>query len=148
MLMSVPPVIVRIPAPSHSRTLPKRSPAEDYSTLTLLPQANETVQELKLAINDWVGSYWLGPYSLRLPKRGEANGDGRGKALGKGRDGAEVREGERLSEWLEVGDVFAHLSEGQERVLEVSRGRCFILEAAYSRQNHTLISRLDRPFYA
>lgn len=50
------------------------------------------------------------------------NGDERGKSLGKGRDGAEVREGERLSEWLEVGDVFGHLGEGEERVLEVVKG--------------------------
>lgn len=75
-----------------------------------------------MAINDWVGSYWLGPYSLRLPRKAEVNGDGQGKALGKGRDGAEVREGEKLSDWLEVRDVFAHLTDGQERVLEVVRG--------------------------
>lgn len=41
--------------------------------------------------------------------------------LGKGKDGVVVREGGRLSEWLEVGDVFGH-EDGGERVLEVLRG--------------------------
>lgn len=118
-------VTIHLPSPTHARTLPKRTPAESYISLAVLPQPHETVQELKLAINEWVGGYWLGPYSLRLPMpKGAVNGDGPGALLGKGKDGAEVRAGEKLSEWMEVGDVFAHAGEGDERVLEVVRGGC------------------------
>lgn len=34
--------------------------------------------------------------------------------VGVGKEGTEIREGERLSDWLEIGEVFAHL-DGQER---------------------------------
>ena len=52
---------------------------------------------------------------------GEPNG--RGKLLGKGKEGIEVREGERLSDWFEVGEVFGHLEgKDDERVLVVQRG--------------------------
>jgi protein TIF31 len=78
-------------------------------------------------VNDWVGGYWLGPYSLRIPgKGGKANRtaqhEGDVGLLTKGKDGVVVREGERLSEWLEVGDVFGHVEERGEKVLEVVRG--------------------------
>jgi len=33
-----------------------------------------------------------------------------------------VKEGERLSDWLEVGDVFWGFEDGEERILEVVRG--------------------------
>lgn len=125
---AVAPVTVHIPSPSHPRTLPKTaSPDEVFHTLTLVPQPHETVQELKLAINEWVGGYWLGHYSLRLPvakpaANGHAEEAGASEQLGKAREGIDVRAGERLSEWLEVGDVFSHLADGEERVLEVVRG--------------------------
>ncbi|KAK4689464.1 protein TIF31, partial [Tremellales sp. Uapishka_1] len=113
-------VVVRLPTPSNSRTLPKPVVPESYASLTLLPQASETIQDLKLAINEWVGGYWLGPYSLRFPIKNKS-ATGRGEVLGKGRDGIEIREGEKLSEWLEVGDVFGHCESGAERILEVVR---------------------------
>lgn len=121
---------IHLPSPSHARTLPKKSsPKEVFHTLQLVPQPHESVQELKLAINEWVGGYWLGPYSLRIPSgKSGANGHAEGEAeqgnvlLSKAKEGIEVRAGEKLSEWLEVGDVFSHVKEGQERVLEVVRG--------------------------
>ena len=111
-------MIVRIISPTSTRTLPKLD--EPLDTYTLLPQAHETVQELKLAVNEWVGGYWLGPYSLRIPK-------GKGRKAGvtvepKEGDGIVVNEGDKLSEWLEVGDVFAGFDDQQERVVEVVRG--------------------------
>lgn len=119
---SVPQVTVRLPTPSHSRTLPKRTPSESFTTLTLLPQPHETVQELKLAINEWVGGYWLGPYSLRIPAtKGQANGHDDTPSLSKTKEGVDVRAGEKLSEWIEVGDLFAHVEEDGERILEVVR---------------------------
>ena len=43
--------------------------------------------------------------------------------MGKGKEGIEVREGERLSDWFEVGEVFGHLEgKDDERVLVVQRG--------------------------
>jgi len=115
--------------------------------LTLLPQAHETVQELKLAVNEWVGGYWLGPYSLRIPQ-----GKGRKTdAEVKERDGekdltVQIKEGERLSEWLEVGDVFAGFEESDERVLEVIRGESdlYMLGIQSDNQNRTLSSPLDK----
>jgi protein TIF31 len=123
-------VVVHLPSPSHSRTLPKKSsPDEVFHTITLLPQSHETVQELKLAINEWIGGYWLGPYSLRIPAAKPAgNGHAEGAKseadaqLGKAREGVDVRAGAKLSEWLEVGELFSHVQEGEERVLEVVRG--------------------------
>jgi protein TIF31 len=98
--------------------LPKRTPVEDYSSFTLYPQSHETIQELKLAVNEWVGGYWLGPYALRLPKTSKANGTATAEEAGK--EGPSVKEGESLSEYLEVAEVFAGF-EG-ERILEVVKG--------------------------
>lgn len=108
---------IHIVTPSNDRTLPKTK--EPLSTLTLLPQPSETVQELKLAVNEWVGGYWLGPYSLRIPK-----GKGKTRDVEEKKDPLQVQvgEGDRLSEWLEVGDVFAGFEDKDERVLEVVRG--------------------------
>ena len=93
------------------------------STLTLLPQAHETVQELKLAVNEWVGGYWLGPYSLRIPQGKGRKTDAEVKDQEGEKDlTVQIKEGERLSEWLEVGDVFAGFEENDERILEVIRG--------------------------
>ena len=127
--------------------------------LTLLPQPHETIQELKLAITDWIGGYWLGPYALRIPRQVKRSKitpfDGEhGNALktednvlSKGKDGIVIREGERLSEWLEVGDVFRHVQDGTERVLEVVRGEYEPKNPdtlADWRQNHTPSLQLDK----
>lgn len=111
----VPPVTIRLPAPAHGRTLPKRTPAEDYTTFTLYPQNHDTIQELKLAVNEWVGGYWLGPYALRLPKQTKVNGH-----AGDEEGGVAVKAGEILSEYLEVREVFGDSQE--DRVLEVIKG--------------------------
>lgn len=117
-LTPVPPIVVHLPKPTNSRTLPKTTGEESFSKLTLYSQSVETVQELKIAVGDWLGGYWLGPYSLRLP-------GSQADVLSTAKDGAEIRAGEKLSEWLEVGDVFAHLPEGEgERELEVVNGGC------------------------
>lgn len=117
----VPPVTIRIPSPTCSRTVPRpKDSTEPLDRITLYPQPQETIQDIKLLINDWVGAYWLGPYSLQLPfVKGE---DGRGKIYSKKKDFSEVRAGEKLNEWLEVQDAFEHLQEGEERVLEAVRG--------------------------
>jgi protein TIF31 len=113
-------VTVRIISPTSSRTLPKLD--EPLDTYTLLPQSHETVQELKLAVNEWVGGYWLGPYSLRIPKGKGRKADVTVEPKEGEKDVIVVNEGDKLSEWLEVGDVFAGFEEKQERVLEVVRG--------------------------
>lgn len=117
----VPPVTIRIPSPTCARTVPRpKDSTEPLDSITLYPQPQETIQDIKLLINDWVGAYWLGPYSLQLPfVKGE---DGRGKIYSKKKDFSEVRAGEKLNEWLEVQDAFEHLQEGEERVLEAVRG--------------------------
>lgn len=112
---TVPPLIVKLPAPKTSRTLPKPQEGESFSQLPLYSQPGENIQELKLAVGEWVGGYWLGPHSLRLPGQGE-------EVLSVSKDGIEIRSGDKLSEFLEVGDVFAHLPEDGERVLEVVNG--------------------------
>nr|XP_019049560.1 protein TIF31 [Kwoniella bestiolae CBS 10118]OCF28490.1 protein TIF31 [Kwoniella bestiolae CBS 10118] len=116
----LPPVTIRFPSPTCSRTVPKpKESSESRDQLTIYPQPSETMQDIKLLINDWVGAYWLGPYSLRLPfVKGD---DGRGKVFTKKEDLSEIRAGEKLNEWLEVQDAFAHLEEDSERVLEVVR---------------------------
>lgn len=147
----VPAVTVHLPSPVHSRTLPKKStPEEVFHTITLIPQPHETVQELKLAINEWVGGYWLGPYSLRLPAaKPEANGHSEGEEqteatgqLGKSREGIDVRAGVKLSEWLEVGEVFSHLKEGEARVLEVVRGGLPVVRHGFSLTTRTVFRLL------
>lgn len=131
--LTVTPILVRLPSPSHSRTLPAaqgKDAKDAYTSLTLIPQPHESVQELKLAINEWIGGYWLGPYSLRIPKSRQMNGhaeEGSSSSssdvlFAKAKEGIEIRAGEKLSEWLEVGDLFSHLKDGEERVLEVVRG--------------------------
>ena len=75
-----------------------------------------------MTINEWVGGYWLGPYSLRIPQQA---GESASKGAVITADGgvtvpAAVGPGEKLSDWLEVKDVFEGLGE-QERVLEVVR---------------------------
>lgn len=123
----VPPVTIRIPSPTCVRTVPRpKGSTEPLDRITLYPQPQETIQDIKLLINDWVGAYWLGPYSLQLPfVKGE---DGRGKIYSKKKDFSEVRAGEKLNEWLEVQDAFEHLKEGEERVLEAVRGMSVSLE--------------------
>ncbi|WVR06124.1 hypothetical protein IAU60_003154 [Kwoniella sp. DSM 27419] len=121
----VTPLTVRIPIPTCARTIPKSKDSEPRDRLTIYPQPNETIQDLKLLINDWVGAYWLGPYSLRLPyTKGE---DGRGQVHSKKQDLTEVRAGEKLNDWLEVQDAFAHVEGEQERVLEVFTARQSVL---------------------
>ncbi|OCF70827.1 protein TIF31 [Kwoniella mangroviensis CBS 8886] len=114
----LPPLAIRFPTPTCPRTVPKpKDSSEPRDRLTIFPQPTETMQDIKLLINDWVGAYWLGPYSLRLPfVKGD---DGRGKIFIKKEDLSEIRAGERLNEWLEIQDAFAHLEEDGERVLEV-----------------------------
>ncbi|WWD17613.1 hypothetical protein CI109_102054 [Kwoniella shandongensis] len=118
--VTLPPITIRIPSPSCSRTVPKsQDSSEPRNRLTLYPQPTETIQDLKILINDWAGAYWLGPYSLRLPF--VAGDDGRGKVFSKKQDLSEIRAGERLNEWLEVQDAFAHLEDEEERVLDIVR---------------------------
>lgn len=111
--------------------MPKRTPAEDYSTFTLYPQDHDTIQELKLAINEWVGGYWLGPYALCLPRQSK------GKAQSADVTSPSVPVGESLSEYLEVLDVFGE--DRENRVLEIVRGR-FILDIS-AQQSPTDVSR-------
>ncbi|ORX37442.1 translational initiation-related protein [Kockovaella imperatae] len=117
------PVEIRIIRPTNAKTLPPRQDSGSFQSLTLLPQSHETIQELKLAVNEYVGGYWLGPYSLRIPvsQREDAmTTESAAKAPGK--EGlAEVKPGDKLSDWLEVGHVFDSYPPGRERVLEVHR---------------------------
>ncbi|WWC86535.1 uncharacterized protein L201_001412 [Kwoniella dendrophila CBS 6074] len=118
--VTLPPVTIRFPSPTCSRTVPKsKDSSEPRDRLTIYPQPTETIQDIKLLINDWVGAYWLGPYSLRLAfVKGD---DGRGKVYTKKEDLSEVRAGEKLNEWFEIQDVFGHLEDDAERSLEVVR---------------------------
>ncbi|KLT45006.1 hypothetical protein CC85DRAFT_255915 [Cutaneotrichosporon oleaginosum] len=108
----LPPVAVHLPTPKNARTLPKPQEGESFSKLSLYSQPSETVQEIKLAVSEWVGGYWLGPHSLRLPGKGE-------DVLSTSKDGIEIRAGDKLSDFLELADVFAHLPEDGERTLDV-----------------------------
>ena len=68
--------------------------------------------------------YWLGPFSFRLPV---TEGASKGDVVNKGREALEVRLGEKLSDFIEVGEVFG--GEGREqadKVLEVVRGQSYI----------------------
>ena len=115
------PVTIRITSPANPRTLPKTS--EPLTSLILLPQPQETVQELKLAVNEWVGGYWLGPYSLRIPEGKGKKAEAITKTVGTAeKEAIHIREKERLSEWLEVAEIFAGFEEKDERILEVVRG--------------------------
>lgn len=67
-------------------------------------------------MSEWVGGYWLGPFSLRL------TGERSAEPLGQSKDGIEIFAGEKLSDWIEVGEVFEHVAEGGERVLEAVKG--------------------------
>lgn len=119
----VPAVTIRLPAPQNSKTLPKPPADVSFSTFVVYPQPNETLQDLRAALNEWAGGYWLGPYSFRIPAPSSTDGE-RGQVLGTGKENVEIREGEKLSDWLEVGDVFGHIEGKGERVLDVVRGKC------------------------
>ncbi|GMK54172.1 hypothetical protein CspeluHIS016_0107580 [Cutaneotrichosporon spelunceum] len=108
----LPPIAVNLPTPKNARTLPTPQEGESFSKLSLYSQPSETVQEIKLAVGEWVGGYWLGPHSLRLPGKGD-------EVLSTSKDGIEIRAGDKLSEFVELSDVFAHLPEDGERVLDV-----------------------------
>ena len=109
-LISVPPLTIRVPAPAHGRTLPKRTPAEDYSNFQIYAQNHESIQDLKLTLNEWVGGYWLGPYALRLPRDSSASTE----------EGGMAKEGQSLSDYLEISEVFG--PNDQSRVLEIAKG--------------------------
>lgn len=132
---AVKPVIIRLPTPAYPQTLPKTGEKKQTptpSTFVIHPQPGETIQDIRATLLEWTGGYWLGPYSLRIPRakqsgsKDEKDQDlaGRGRLLGKGKEGVEIREGEKLSDWFEMGEVFGHL-EGtdEERVLVVQRGK-------------------------
>ena len=137
------PVEIRIVRPTHTRTLPHRPDSNVFQTLTLLPQTHETIQELKLAVNEYVGGYWLGPYSLRVPA-GEARKVGAAESASKPQDGvADIKEGDKLSDWLEVGHVFDGYAATDKRVLEVHRGE---LRSSRDRFSNLLSRAIFRVF--
>jgi len=64
--------------------------------------------------------YWLGPFSFRLPV---PKGATRGDVVNKGREALEIKLGEKLSDFIEVGEVFGGEGrEDAEKILEVVRG--------------------------
>jgi protein TIF31 len=122
-LPAVKPVTIRLPSPSHAQTLPplpnatatsksSKSVPTYPSTLTIHPQPSETIQDIRATIAEWPGGYWLGPYSLRLS--GEGIREGAETLLSVAKEGLEIRAGEKLSDWLEVGEVFSHLEKSDE----------------------------------
>ena len=133
----VKPVTIRLPTPTYAQTLPKTGGDKKQptpSTFIIHPQPSETIQDIRAILVEWTGGYWLGPYSLRIPpskKSATSNNDKqedvdttRGRLLGKGKEGVEIREGEKLSDWFEMGEVFGHLEgKDDERVLIVQRGQ-------------------------
>ncbi|KAJ9091576.1 hypothetical protein QFC19_009032 [Naganishia cerealis] len=120
-----PPVTIRLPAPACPQTLPRAADGKTATPSSFLihPQPGETVQDVRAVLAEWTGGYWLGPYSLRLAPAVTPEEDGRGKLLGVGKEGTEIRQGERLSDWLDLAEVFAHLESTPEaeRVLYVQR---------------------------
>lgn len=124
---AVKPVTIRLPTPNYPQTLPKSgdNKTNTPSTFIMHPQPTETIQDIRATLLEWIGGYWLGPYSLRIPRSGggKTTSEEKGRLLGTGKEGVEIREGEKLSDWIEIGEVFSHL-EGQdnaERVLVVQR---------------------------
>ncbi|RXK38905.1 hypothetical protein M231_03854 [Tremella mesenterica] len=109
-------VIVRLPAPNHPRTLPKAASVDQFSELRCEVQPYESIQDVKQTINDWVGGYWLGPYSLRLRKQQHTGQDGH---LGSESTDPEVNE--RLSDWTEVGNIFGPNDGSEGYILDVLR---------------------------
>jgi len=133
-VIEIKPITMRLPTPAHSQTLPplpnqptdakptkaskNAAPASYPTTLTIHPQPSETIQDIRATIAEWAGGYWLGPYSIRIPSSQDSDATGRGKLLGTAKEGMEIREGEKLSDWLEISEVFAHLDEGDEEQKE------------------------------
>lgn len=139
----VPAVTIRLPAPQNAKTLPKPPADVSFSKFVVYPQASETLQDLRAALNEWAGGYWLGPYSFRIPASGSTSGE-RGAVLGKGKENVEIREGEKLSDWLEVGDVFSHVEGKGERILDVVRGEFCAAGAAVYLLAYRTILRVGR----
>lgn len=132
----VTPITIQLPQPTYAQTLPRfQSESESKptpSTFIIHPQPGETIQDIRATLQEWVGGYWLGPYSLRIP--GKEKEDGRGKLLRKGKEGVEVREGEKLSDWLAIEEVFEHLEPGKgERELVVQRGKLRVRSHQFQR---------------
>jgi protein TIF31 len=93
----------------------------DYSIFETEAQNQESIQDLKMILNESVSGYWLGPYSLRLPRETKGSDD---KVERTAEDGM-PKEGQTLSEYLELGEVFG--TNEQPRVLEVAKGECICL---------------------
>jgi hypothetical protein len=76
-------------------------------------------QDLRFQIQDSPSGYFLGPFSFRLPV---PEGRKKGELVNTGRENLEIRLGEKLSDFVELGEVFGSFEKGVERVLEVVRG--------------------------
>lgn len=119
------PVTIRLPAPTNSTALipvltPEGKKAPPPSSLTVQISSADIVQELRLQVQDSPAGYWLGPFSFRLPV---GEGETKGQLVNKGRDNLEVRLGDKLSDFYELGEVFGGEGrEDKERVLEVHPG--------------------------
>lgn len=57
-------------------------------------------------------------------------GKAKGDLVNKGRENLEIRLGEKLSDFVELGEVFGAAEKGAERVLEVVRGASLVLPSA------------------
>ena len=116
------PVTILLPSPTNSSTYLPAPATEGESTPTKIvihTASMEVLQDLRMQVQESPYGYWLGPFSFRLPVTEGAN---KGDVVNKGREALEVRLGEKLSDFIEVGEVFG--GEGREaadKVLEVVR---------------------------
>lgn len=115
------PVTILLPTPTNSNTyLPSPDASASPTKIVLNTASMEVLQDLRLQVQESPFGYWLGPFSFRLPVFEGAN---RGDIVNKGREALEIKLGEMLSDFIEVGEVFGGEGrEGAEKVLEVVRG--------------------------
>lgn len=132
-------VTVQVPAPIHPRTV-KDAANANITSLQVIIQPHETVQDVKLSVAEWSGGYWLGPFSLRVRTTSSAESSTgqtsttpsdptvstkAGLRLGTSKEGQAIHEGAILGDWLEVEDIFNDVEAGagaQEHVFEVVLG--------------------------
>lgn len=127
-------VTVNVPPPIHPRTVQDAANPR-FTSLRVIIQPHETVQDIKLSIAEWPGGYWLGPFSLRVRATApaESSKDHRldtstdtsgskqtGRRLGTSKEGQAIYEGAVLGDWVEVEDIFSDVQGGlDDHVFEV-----------------------------
>lgn len=80
------------------------------SPFKLFLNSSDTLTEVRMTINEYTEGYWLGAFCFR--RKAASSSTSNGKANGK----TAPQLGERLSEWVELKELFTEADKGKEEV--------------------------------